>query len=66
MHDRASSLLSDIVTSVLSIKTMDAKEPVLEKYDNVIKQRTRAVVKDSLFQNSVSATVILPLSSALS
>ena len=57
MHDRASSLLSDIVTSVLSIKTMDAKEPVLEKYDNVIKQRTRAVVKDSLFQNSVSATV---------
>lgn len=57
MHDRASSLLSDIVTSVLSIKTMDAKEPVLEKYDNVIKQRTRAVVRDSLFQNSVSATV---------
>lgn len=57
MHDRTSSLLSDIVTSVLSIKTMDAKDPVLEKYDNVIQQRTRAVVKDSLFQNSVSATV---------
>lgn len=57
MHDRASSLLSDIVTSVLSIKTMDAKEPVLEKYDTVMKQRTRAVVRDSLFQNSVSATV---------
>nr|WP_308628015.1 ABC transporter ATP-binding protein [uncultured Eisenbergiella sp.] len=57
MHDYVSDTLADIVTAVLTIKTMGGRKSVLKRYDSVLEQRTEALVKDNLFQATVNSAV---------
>lgn len=57
IHEDVTITLSDTINSIMSIKTLDAEQAVLEHYDHINQKRKRIVLKDVLFQSIVSSGV---------
>ena len=53
-HDDASGFVADTINSAMVIKASGAEEPVLRRYDKVNKNRSAAILKDSLLNARIS------------